>query len=129
MFHRKGTKRKENRLAKRTTVELTDDLDGTKGPGVQTVKFGWLGIPYEVDLSERHREEFALKIGRYLQAGRPARARNPKSRTDAQRAQSGAIRVWALANGLIRYDKGRISGAVIDAYWAAHEDTETGTEH
>lgn len=117
-------------MAKRTHVELTDDIDESDGPAVRTVTFAWMGTDYEIDLNEPHREEFALAVGRYLQYARSAKSKAGKSRsrTEAQRAGTKAIRSWAITNGHNLSDKGRIPAKVIDAYWDAMKET-TGTEN
>lgn len=113
-------------MAKRATVSLSDDLDGSEGPGVRTVMFGWQGTEYEIDLNESHREDFALAIGRYLHAARHARPGHPRTRTEAQRQRTRDIRRWAVAQGEQLQDRGRIPSRVIQRYWEAHK--ETGTE-
>lgn len=117
-------------MVKRIAEVLKDDLDGSEVTGIETIRFGWLGADYDIDLTEKHRAEFALAIGRYVQAARPAgTSSRPKSRTNAQRDLTRDIRAWANGQGHGLSERGRIPQAVTDAYWAAHTPTEReGTE-
>jgi hypothetical protein len=56
----------------RTIVNLIDDMDGTvlpEGEG-QTVSFTWLGVEYEIDLSDLHAEQLATMMGPVIAAAR-----------------------------------------------------------
>lgn len=56
-------------MAKQTITRLTDDLDGTEAEA--TVRFGWEGVAYEIDLTAEHAAAFAAAIQPYRDAARP----------------------------------------------------------
>ncbi len=47
-------------MAQKVTVALEDDLDG--GPAVETVRFGFGGAEYEIDLSKKNAAAFRKKM-------------------------------------------------------------------
>jgi hypothetical protein len=75
-------------MAQRVTVALEDDLDGD--PAAETVRFGFGGADYEMDL-----------------------------RTAAARQRSGDVRSWAKARGIALSGRGRIPASVVAQYHAA----------
>ncbi len=69
-------------MARRAAVELVDDLDGS--PAVQTVRFGYDGRDYEIELNEEHAAELDEFLAPYLEharrvgdGGRAGRGRRP----------------------------------------------------
>ena len=106
-------------MAQRVTVTLEDDLDG--GPAVETVRFAFGGVEYEIDLSaknaSRFRRQFAPFIDHARKAGRgqPGRA----GRSAASRRRSGDVRAWAKRQGIAVSDRGRIPAGVLEQYQAA----------
>jgi hypothetical protein len=106
-------------MAQKVTVELEDDLDGS--PVDETVRFGFDGTEYEIDLSEKNARAFraqlaplveqARKRGRGL-AGRP-------TRTAAGRQRSSEVRAWAKDQGIAVSARGRIPASVFEQYQAA----------
>src|SRR5512143_950605 len=62
-----GQRRQQN-MARRTMVELVDDLDGS--PAVATVRFGYDGRDYEIELSEEHAQELDELLAPYLEHAR-----------------------------------------------------------
>lgn len=123
-------------MAKQTITRLTDDLDGTEAAA--TVRFGWDGVAYEIDLTAEHAAAFAAAIQPYRDAARPVgpvrRGRGGRAAADgSRRARSAgelaAIRAWARGAGHPVADRGRIAATLIDAYHAAQQqDSPTGTE-
>lgn len=108
-------------MARRTTVELLDDLDGS--PAEETITFTVDGKSYEIDLNTENAAAFRGELERYMTAGRRVGTmRRSPSRGAAQRSsqETAAIREWARANGHEVSDRGRISREVADAYAAAH---------
>lgn len=105
-------------MAKRTVVELIDDLDGGKAD--ETVRFGLDGTQYEIDLSAKHAGELRDYLAKWTgQARRVSRsAAQPKS--SAKTSDSTAIREWASVNGHKVSARGRISADVRKAYEATH---------
>lgn len=110
-------------MAKTMIVTTTDDLDGSKG--AQTVAFTFDGASYEIDLSKKNATALAKALQPYMDAGRKIRgaAAGRKRSAPAAKAASrdlAAVRAWASANGFAVSERGRIAGAVIEAYDAAH---------
>lgn len=104
-------------MAQRVQVILEDDLDGS--PATETVSFGLDGVSYEVDLSEEHaaqlRDTFASWIGSACRVGGRRNVKQGKPSGD-----NGAIRAWALEQGLALSARGRISQEICEAYHAVH---------
>jgi hypothetical protein len=108
-------------VAQKVQVLLTDDIDGNEAD--QTVRFGWLGADYEIDLSAKNVAAFEKAIAKYLDAGRKIRG-GAKARGSAKahsaKADLNAVRTWARDNGYEVSDRGRISAALMEAYDAAY---------
>lgn len=120
-------------MAQKVQVMLVCDLHEEEVEGVETVAFSVDGGSYEIDVCEEHAEElreaFAPFVGAARRAGRapvaPAqrRARGAKaggSSAGAGRERVQEIREWARANGHTVSERGRLPGAVVAAYEAAH---------
>jgi hypothetical protein len=106
-------------MAQRVTVALEDDLDG--GPAVETVRFGFGGADYEIDLSKKNAAAFRKMVTPFIGHARKAAragARRP-ARTGAARQRSGDIRAWAQARGIAVSERGRIPASVVAQYHAA----------
>jgi hypothetical protein len=103
-------------MAQKVTVELEDDLDG--GPADETVRFGFDGSDYEIDLSKKNAARFRSQLEPYLdharRAGRGQRRRS--ARTPSSRQHSGAVRAWAREQGITVSERGRIPASIIDQY-------------
>jgi Lsr2 len=106
-------------MAQRVTVELEDDLDG--GPADQTLRFGFDGSEYEIDLSAKNASTFRKQIAPYIEHARKAgsRQRRRAARTSSSRERSGGIRAWAKDHGIAVSERGRIPASVIEQYEAA----------
>jgi len=86
-------------MARKVTVALEDDLDG--GPADETVRFGFEGTDYEIDLSAKNAGAFRKKLAPFVEHARTA-GRGPAARagrTSAGRRRSGEVRAWAKDNG------------------------------
>lgn len=108
-------------MAKVTTVEIIDDIDGSKAD--ETVSFALDGVSYEIDLGAGNaaalRDALALYISHGTRVGgRKARAARGGGAMDKDRITE--IREWARRNGHTVSDRGRLSAAVVAAYDAAH---------
>jgi Lsr2 len=103
-------------MAQKVTVELEDDLDG--GPADETMRFGFDGSDYEIDLSKKNAARFRSQLEPYLEharkAGRGQRRRS--ARTPSSRQHSGAVRAWAREQGITVSERGRIPASIIDQY-------------
>jgi len=111
-------------MAKRTTVVIHDDLDGSEG--ASTVKFGLDGKSYEIDLSEAHEKELRKALEKYLAAatavtlhGAAASGRR-KYGTGPARRDTKHIREWLRSQGVEISDRGRIPTDLMNRYNAAH---------
>jgi len=106
-------------MAQRVTVALQDDLDG--GPADETVRFGFGGADYEIDLSKRNAAAFRKQLAPFIEHARKAgRAQSPRpGRTAASRQRSSDIRAWAKDHGLAISERGRIPASVVAEYQAA----------
>ncbi len=111
-------------VARKETVHLIDDLDGTEA--TTSLTFAVDGVEYALDLSEKNAAKFHKAVGRYVDAANPVRPRAAK-RTGTKGGAAvapgqdlAAIRAWARDNGFEVASHGRIPRAVAEAYQAAH---------
>jgi Lsr2 len=117
-------------MAQKTVIQLVDDLDGSEAQG--TVSFGLDGTAYEIELSQAHAAELREAVAPYLAAARrvvrvsgrrtsvrPVAAPAPARPTRPDREQVAAIREWARGKGYEVKNRGRIPGAVMEAYNAS----------
>lgn len=112
-------------MAKKISVEIVDDLDGTaigEGGGL-TVGFAFDGNSYEIDLTNQNAAAFRSAVEPYLKNARlvTASTRKKTSPGASQRGTPAAhIRAWAIANGHDLAPKGRIPAPIREAYETAH---------
>lgn len=111
-------------VARRTVVELVDDIDG--GPASETLLFGLDGDAFEIDVSQENAHRLRDALAPYIGAARRAGAAPPRRRaTAAPRPRSSAdvdpkaVRAWAAANGVEVNPRGRLKAEVIEQYRAA----------
>lgn len=111
-------------MAKRTTVVIHDDLDGSEG--ASTVKFGLDGKAYEIDLSEAHEKELRKALEKYVAAATQVSAQGTaasgrrKYGTGPVRRDTKHIREWLRGEGVEISDRGRIPTDLMNRYNAAH---------
>ncbi|MFC3455794.1 histone-like nucleoid-structuring protein Lsr2 [Amycolatopsis speibonae] len=118
-------------MAKRVSVEILDDLDGSEA--TQTLPFALDGVSYEIDLSDKNAQALREEFDRYVAAGRRIGGRRIKvavgqltdgaapwrsaaSGTDQEYDQQ--VRAWAAENGYTLSDQGRIPGEITEAFEA-----------
>jgi hypothetical protein len=106
-------------VAQRTQVLYVDDIDGSDAKG--TVRFGFDGTDYEIDLNKKHADQLAQAIGPFIAAARKV----PSSRRPARGARAGRhdlsdVRAWARDQGIKISERGRIPAEVLAKYNAAH---------
>ena len=118
-------------VARKTQIMLEDDLTGElldDGAG-DTISFALDGTSYEIDLSDDNAAEMREVLSRYTAAARKVATSGrrsasgggaPKRASGGGRTDLAAIREWAKANGHEVSERGRIAGAVVEAYDAAH---------
>ena len=109
------------------TVAFTSDLSGKEitDNDAPTVTYGWDGTTYEIDLTTDEAGKFYKAVEKYIAASRKAsRPVGRKTRTKAAASTGGPsaaeIREWGKSNGYDVPDRGRIPGAVRDAFDAAN---------
>jgi len=109
-------------MAKKTTTQLVDDLDGTVlGDDGTTVSFSVDGTSYEIDLGPEHADELREAFAPFIAAGRKAAGgrRGPAPRPLSKAATSGdatersEARVWLRENGHKVGVRGRISAELM----------------
>jgi hypothetical protein len=115
-------------MAKKITETLVSDLSGkdiAEGDG-DTIKFGWLGAEYTIDLTNAEVEKFTKVIDPYVSAGtkvaRSAGGRKASSNgsgSGRSKSDLADIRAWAKDNGYEVSERGRIKADVLEAYDAA----------
>jgi len=113
-------------MAKQTFTKLVDDFTGEPiedGTG-RTVRFGFDGAEYEIDLSNDNIEELSSTLERYVRASRrvSGRSRGRGSGGGTRRSSGGsssetaAIREWAESQGLKVASRGRIPADSVERY-------------
>ena len=116
-------------MAQKVVTTLVSDLSGKElGEDGQTIKYGFLGVDYEIDLSQKEADEFAGLIERYVNASRRVGGRKQTgmavrsvgSSTGMDPEQAKKIRSWAKDNGMKVSSRGRISQEVVEAFEKAH---------
>src|SRR5512135_3122875 len=98
-------------MAERVVRQLVDDLDGSEA--VETVRFGYAGREYEIDLNEEHAHALDELLVPYVEHARRAdggsaprrRVRRPVGERRGPE-ELRAIRQWARAQGLPVSDRG-----------------------
>lgn len=110
----------------RTITDLTDDLDDRITEGVETYVFSYLGQSYEIELGEKNGAKLEKALAPFIAAARTTGAAtksNSRARTKSGtgRKDLADVRAWASANGHEVSPRGRVAGAVLEAYDAAHK--------
>ncbi len=109
-------------MAQKVTQELADDLDGS--PAAVTVRFGYDGQDYEIELNEEHAAELDEFLTPYLeharQVGDGGRTGPGRRQPRQPRPDTEAIRRWAREHGYQVSDRGRLPTDVVAAYQTAH---------
>lgn len=111
-------------MAKKTTVTLVDDLDGSQAE--EQVMFAVDGRSYEIDLSAANGARLRDALAPFISAARRAGGRRGSggaavvTRPSTDREQNQAIREWAVQQGMKISERGRIPSNVLDAYHQNH---------
>jgi hypothetical protein len=100
----------DRRMAKRTLIQLTDDIDGSQA--AETVTFALDGVEYEVDLSEKNAAKLRAGLTKFTAnarrtGGKKARSTKPTTPKRGQ-SDSAQIREWAKAQGIEVSERGRV---------------------
>jgi hypothetical protein len=109
-------------MAREVLQVISDDLDGS--PDAKSVEFGLDGVAYSIDLTSRNEKALRTALAPYLKVATKSRGgrAGTKARVRVNRDRSSAIRAWAVESGVQLPSRGRIAGAVIDAYDAGDVD-------
>ena len=78
-------------MAQRVTVALEDDLDG--GPADETVRFGFGGAEYEIDLSKKNAAAFRRQFAPFIEHARKAGPGQPRRPGRDARQAAGAAAI------------------------------------
>lgn len=111
-------------------THITDDLDGS--PDAQTVRFGYLGRNYEIDLSETNQQKLAKALGPFLEkATRTDLGSRSSFGPSANDIDPRLVREWAESKG-IRHNgrslvgaKGRVPADIVEQYRSARASGAT----
>ena len=105
-------------MAQKVQVLLTDDLDGSEA--TQTIRFGWGGTAYEIDLNEKNSAALEKALTKYVavarKVGNAKAGRSSSPKRQAVALDLAEVRAWARDQGHDVSDRGRVSRAVLDAY-------------
>jgi hypothetical protein len=106
-------------VAQRTQILYIDDIDGSEAEG--TVRFGFDGVDYEIDLNKKHADQLTKAIRPYLDVARKVSSSRRAARgSRPARHDQSDVRAWARAQGLSVSDRGRIPADVLARYESAH---------
>jgi len=103
-------------MAQRIEVVLEDDIDG--GPADETVRFGYDGKSYEIDLSSENAQALRNTLGKYIGNARKASAPSRSARSARSGVDNSAVRTWAKSHGMEINDRGRLPASVMKEYRA-----------
>ncbi|HWM60148.1 MAG TPA: Lsr2 family protein [Pseudonocardia sp.] len=111
-------------MAKKTTVTLVDDLDGSQAD--EQISFAIDSRSYEIDLSAANGARLRDALAPFISVARRAGGRRGSggaaatARPSTDREQNQAIREWAVAQGMKISERGRIPSNVLEAYHQNH---------
>jgi hypothetical protein len=107
-------------MAQRTQIILIDDLDGKEvASGGQTVTFGYDGVEYSIDLSDKNAAKLASALAPFIAAARKSGGRGkaaPKKPAPPAKVDTHQLRAWAREHGYQVSDRGRVSREIQQAY-------------
>lgn len=104
-------------MARKTYVELIDDIDGTSA--AETVAFGLDGKSYSIDLSDENAEKLREALAPFVDAAAVEPRTKAKAPGKKPSGEAGKIRAWARENGYEIGNRGAIPAEIRDAYAAA----------
>lgn len=111
-------------VARQVVVQSTCDECGLDGP-IETFRFGWDLVTYEIDLCQEHAAELSEVMERLISSGRrlgsPAKSVNvaPPAPSPRDMATTAEVRAWARKKGMDVSEKGRVPDEVFEKYLAA----------
>lgn len=114
-------------MAQKVQTILVSDLSGQElGENGQTVKFGFLGADYEIDLSQEEADDFANMVQKYVDAGRRMGGRRQSTRgrgsiTRRDPSQTRSIKAWLDEKGIDYPKRGRLPQDLVEQWETAHK--------
>jgi hypothetical protein len=113
-------------MARRTIVELIDDLDHKpiKPGGGETLTFGLENVEYTIDLSKANADRLRRAMAPYVSAARPLDGNRSTRRTPSEWQRTRgydpkAVRKWAESHRLDVPARGRIPASIVAQFHAA----------
>lgn len=106
-------------MAQEIIVKLIDDLDGSDA--VETVKFAYDGVHYEIDLNATNKGRLDKALQPFVTAARRTGGRQIPGSKKTQKSKAARIREWAAGEGLEVPRTGVIPKAVVEAYDKAQQ--------
>lgn len=98
-----------------------DDLTGQKGDDVKTRVFGFDGLSYEIDLSDKNYTRLEKALAPFVEKARKVSTNGRRKSNGSKkmsREESRAIREWAHKKNKKVSDRGRIPEALVSEYHA-----------
>jgi hypothetical protein len=105
-------------VARKVLVELADDLDGS--PATQTIRFGFQGVEYELDLNDENAAEMTHWLENYVSHARRVGGQKRPAQKATLGVDASAVRAWAHENGIDVSERGRIAADITARFLAAH---------
>lgn len=102
-------------MAKEVITRLVDDLDGSDA--TQTIRYGFRGRSYEIDLSEKNAAAFEKVLAPYIEKSQRTDApRKDGAARTLQKERNSRLRVWAESKGIAVASRGKIATSLIEQY-------------
>ncbi len=103
-------------MAQKIQTLFVDDIDGSEAEG--TVRFGFDGADYEIDLSVAHSEELHKALAPYIAHARKTGGtrRAARGRRNAGAIDTHKVREWAKEQGIEIKERGRVPANVVAQY-------------
>jgi hypothetical protein len=104
-------------VARKVVVEMADDLDGSQA--TRTVRFGFEGIEYELDLNDENANEMTHWLENYISHARRVGGRKRSGLKARSGVDAAAVRRWAHDQGIDVSARGRIPSQLAEEYTAS----------
>ncbi|MFI5998455.1 Lsr2 family protein [Streptomyces sp. NPDC051362] len=110
-------------MAQKIVTIYTDDLTGAESEEVRTHTFSLDGVNYEIDLISDNYDKLFEALAPFIEKGRKTGRTSGAGR--ARKVQAGGpsseeVRAWARENHYQVSERGRVPGAIHEAYRKAH---------
>ena len=106
-------------MAQKIQTLFVDDIDGGEAEG--TVRFGFDGADYEIDLSVANSEELHKALAPYIAHARKVGGtrRAARGRRNASAIDTHRVREWAREQGIEIKERGRVPADIMEKYHQA----------